>query len=151
MLLLASLSAWIIFTLPLGFIQPPATSCILKENNSFVLKTPAPPEHMYKREVNKRALSLLVDSDLQKSGASSTDPNAFLLRNIRSYHLQTTAGESPLDVRFASNYKESEHSSWVSPLFSSIVYRTQVRRHLKADWHHKNIFPVKPEALILSQ
>lgn len=149
MLLLASLSAWIIFTLPLGFIQPPATSCILKENNTFVLKTPAPPEHMYKREVDKNTLSLLVNSDLQKLGASSTDTNMFLSRNIRSYHPPTNIGESPLDVRFASNYKESEHSSWVSPLFSSIVYRTEVR-HLKVNWHHKSILPGNPEAFILS-
>jgi hypothetical protein len=148
-LLLASLSAWIIFTLPLGFIQPPATSCILKENNTFILKTPAPPERMYKREVNKHTLSLLVDSDLEKLGASNTDTNMFLHRNIRSYHLPTIIGESPLDVRFASNYKESEHSNWVSPLFSSIVYRTQVR-HLKVTQHYKSIFPVKTKALISS-
>jgi len=130
MLLLASLSAWIIFTLPLGLIQPPATSCILKENHTYVLKTITPSERMYKREVDKSTRFLLVDGDLQKPGAGSTDTNTFLSRHVRSYYQPTTVGQSPLDVRFASNYKESEHSSWVSPLFSSIVYRTQVR-HLK--------------------
>lgn len=133
MLLLASLSAWIIFTLPLGFIQPPATSCILKENHTFVLKTLPPPEHVYKREVDKSILSLLVDSDIHKLGPSATDTNTFLSRHSRASHQPNqpmTAGVSPLDVRFASNYKASEHSNWVSPVFSSIVYRTQVR-HLK--------------------
>jgi len=130
MLLLASLSAWIIFTLPLGLIQPPATSCILKENNTIVLKTLPSPEHVYKREVNKHILSLLVDSDTHKLGPSTTDTNTFLPQHSRAFHQQTTAGRSPLDVRIASNYKESEHNTWVSPLFSSIVYRTQVR-HLK--------------------
>jgi hypothetical protein len=105
MLLLASLSAWIIFTLPLGLIQPPATSCILKENHTYVLKTLAPPERVYKREVDRSTLSLTVDSDLQKPGAGSTDTNTFLSRNIRSYNQGKTTGQSPLDVRFASNYK----------------------------------------------
>lgn len=123
MLLLASLSAWIIFTLPLGLIQPPATSCILKENHTYVLKTLAPPEHVYKREVGK-------DSDTHNLGQSTPDTNTFLPRHSRAFHQPTTAGQSPLDVRYASNYKESEHKNWVSPLFSSIVYRTQVR-HLK--------------------
>jgi hypothetical protein len=131
MLLLASLSAWIIFTLPLGLIQPPATSCILWENHTYVLKTVVPPERVYKREVDRSILSLLVDSNLQKPGAGSTDTNTFLSRNPRSYYEAKPTGQSPLDVRFASNYKESEHSSWVSPLFSSIVYRTQVR-HLNS-------------------
>lgn len=126
MLLLASLSAWIIFTLPLGLIQPPATSCILMENHTYVLKTLAPPEHVYKREVNRGTLSLLVGSDLYKLG-----PTTFLSRHSHANHQPITAGQSPLDVRFASNYKESEHSNWVSPLFSSIVYRTQVRHFKK--------------------
>jgi hypothetical protein len=131
MLLLASLSAWIIFTLPLGLIQPPATSCILKENHTYVLKTLAPPQPVYKREVDKHTLSLLVDSDIQKLGPSTTDINTFLSRHSRAFHQPMTAGQSPLDVQFASNYKESEHSNWVSPLFSSIVYRTQVRHFKK--------------------
>ncbi|XP_020288073.1 major facilitator superfamily domain-containing protein 6 isoform X2 [Pseudomyrmex gracilis] len=33
-ILLASLSCWILFTLPLGFIQPPPTSCMVKSNNN---------------------------------------------------------------------------------------------------------------------
>lgn len=40
-LLLLSLGAWIIFTVPLGSIQPPAASCIERgDNNTLVLATP---------------------------------------------------------------------------------------------------------------
>ncbi|XP_069686951.1 major facilitator superfamily domain-containing protein 6 isoform X2 [Periplaneta americana] len=123
-LLLASLSAWIIFTLPLGFIQPPPTSCILKENQTYyVLKTPVEQERIYKREVDKSALFMLVDSDLHGGG---TGTGHFLQsRHTRSFHQGVTAGQSPLNVQFAANYNKEAHSNWVSPLFSSIVYRTQ--------------------------
>lgn len=40
-LLLASLASWIIFTLPLGFIQPEAAKCIIMRNETnFVLESP---------------------------------------------------------------------------------------------------------------
>lgn len=48
LLLLASLCSWIIFTVPLGSIQPPATSCIEFKNNTAILRTP---------EVNPRVVS----------------------------------------------------------------------------------------------
>ncbi|XP_034936682.1 major facilitator superfamily domain-containing protein 6 isoform X2 [Chelonus insularis] len=38
LILLASLSCWIVFTLPLGFVQPPATSCIFKKNGTWRLE-----------------------------------------------------------------------------------------------------------------
>ncbi|KAL6257414.1 hypothetical protein P5V15_010986 [Pogonomyrmex californicus] len=38
LLLLASLSCWIIFTLPLGFIQPPPTSCMIRINDTPYLE-----------------------------------------------------------------------------------------------------------------
>lgn len=40
LILLASLSCWIVFTLPLGFAQPPATSCIVEKNGTFRLEVP---------------------------------------------------------------------------------------------------------------
>lgn len=99
MLLLASLSAWIIFTLPLGFIQPPAASCLQRRNlTEFELRTPD-VTRMLKRSV----------------------PDEF----PRSLRLHFPIGQSPLDVKAASNYDDNIHSGWVKPLFSSIVYRTQ--------------------------
>ena len=56
MLLLASLAAWIIFTLPLGFIQPPATSCIERKNaTDFELRTPQVPR-ILKRSIDPNLL-----------------------------------------------------------------------------------------------
>lgn len=50
LLLLASLAAWIIFTVPLGSLQPPATSCMEIKNNTATLKTP----EVTARIINKR-------------------------------------------------------------------------------------------------
>lgn len=35
------------------------------------------------------------------------------------------AGQSPINVEYAANYKPQDHESWVQPIISSIVYRTQ--------------------------
>ncbi|KZC12453.1 Major facilitator superfamily domain-containing protein 6 [Dufourea novaeangliae] len=50
-ILLASLSCWIIFTLPLGFIQPPVTSCIVLRNNTIYLEAASPDQRIVKRSV----------------------------------------------------------------------------------------------------
>lgn len=52
-LLLASLASWIIFTVPLGSIQPPATSCMTIKNNTGVLTTPDTSAGL----INKRSVS----------------------------------------------------------------------------------------------
>lgn len=39
-LLVASIAAWILFTVPLGSIQPPATSCMEIKNRTAILTTP---------------------------------------------------------------------------------------------------------------
>ncbi|XP_046396000.1 major facilitator superfamily domain-containing protein 6 isoform X4 [Ischnura elegans] len=58
-LLLASLTCWIVFTVPLGFIQPPATSCILRHNHTeYVLRTPGAEDearYLHKRSVDEVA------------------------------------------------------------------------------------------------
>lgn len=47
------------------------------------------------------------------------------MRVARAVRPPSVAGQSPLDVKYASNYQDNLHKTWVSPLFSSIVYRTQ--------------------------
>jgi MFS family permease len=59
MLLLASLAAWIIFTVPLGSIQPPPTSCMEIKNNSPILIAP----NVNARLINKR--SIMMDKQSQ--------------------------------------------------------------------------------------
>lgn len=145
MLLLASLSCWIIFTLPLGFIQPPATSCLVKKNHTeYILETPKVPQ-ILKREApwegpepqlptplavqapesnihynEKREISPFITQEM------FLEEDQPLVRNIRAAKPRVMAGQSPLDIKFVQNYDEKEQSNWVSPIFSSIVYRTQV-------------------------
>lgn len=120
MLLLASLSCWILFTLPLGFIQPPATSCLERRNASdYELKVPQVPR------ILKRSITDTSTDELEESFGIFVKSQHFerITRSVRPY---SEAGQSPLDVRYASNYNEKIHGGWVSPLFSSIVYRTEV-------------------------
>ncbi|XP_017768787.1 PREDICTED: major facilitator superfamily domain-containing protein 6 isoform X2 [Nicrophorus vespilloides] len=99
-LLLASLAAWIIFTVPLGSIQPPAASCIETKNKSALLTTPEITTRlMVKRSIDFPEVHI---------------PKIFI-----------NPGVSPINVDYASNYKEQEHQGWVKPIISSIVYRTQ--------------------------
>nr|CAD7569831.1 unnamed protein product [Timema californicum] len=125
-LLLASLSAWIIFTLPLGFIQPPATSCLIKKNyTDYVLGTPQ------------------IKPLLKRSAPAWEPGDEELERVVRSIRPHVSAGQSPLNVKYASNYNDQEQSNWVSPLFSSIVYRTQVGilRHHGVSLHQLGVSP----------
>ncbi|XP_024886144.1 major facilitator superfamily domain-containing protein 6 isoform X1 [Temnothorax curvispinosus] len=52
LLLLASLSCWIIFTLPLGFIQPPPTSCVVSNDSSYYLEASNKEQRIVKRSTN---------------------------------------------------------------------------------------------------
>ncbi|XP_076632024.1 major facilitator superfamily domain-containing protein 6 jef isoform X2 [Colletes latitarsis] len=63
LILLASLFCWIIFTLPLGFIQPPATSCLVLRNNTVYLKASSPEEWIVKRSVNLAQFYRRSDDD----------------------------------------------------------------------------------------
>lgn len=110
--MLASLSAWIVFTLPLGFIQPPAEKCIVRYNDSYYrLETPHTPR-ILKRSVDN--LPELIDQ-------SNVQQQMRLKRDVRPY---SDAGISPLGVSYVSNYDPVKHSKLVSPTFSNIVYRT---------------------------
>ena len=113
LLLLTSLSAWIVFTLPLGFIQPPATSCITRVNESYyVLRTPE-VQRLLKRSVDNLQYFLDEEDDMESH-----------VRERRAVRPVSEAGVSPLGVEYVNNFNERIHKDWVSPLFSSIVYRT---------------------------
>ncbi|XP_058062067.1 major facilitator superfamily domain-containing protein 6 [Anopheles bellator] len=117
MLLLASLGAWIIFTLPLGFIQPPATSCIERKNaTDFELRTPQVPR------ILKRSIDESIELEMELACANGSE-NPYS-RDKRAARPVAAAGVSPLGVSYANNFNEKLHRDWVSPLFSSIVYRT---------------------------
>jgi hypothetical protein len=110
--LLASLSAWIVFTLPLGFIQPPAEKCIVRYNESFYrLETPHTPR-ILKRSVDNLP-ELIEQSNVQLQ-----------MRTKREVRPFSDAGISPLGISYVNNYDPAKHSNLVSPTFSNIVYRT---------------------------
>ncbi|XP_063381946.1 major facilitator superfamily domain-containing protein 6 [Cydia fagiglandana] len=100
-LLLASLAAWIVFTLPLSWVQPGAVACVVPRNaTSYDL---LPPRY---------------DDTMAPSSAVA-----------RSFHGPTTSAAagsagSPLPVSDAYNYNPAQNADWVTPLHSSIVYRT---------------------------
>lgn len=52
MIFIASLSCWIIFTLPLAFMQPPATSCMVVRNSTVYLEAPNPKTRIAKRSIS---------------------------------------------------------------------------------------------------
>lgn len=123
MLLLASLASWILFTLPLGFIQPPATSCITSFNStSFQLTKPqVQSPRIHKRSIDGKTVHGL--SDLDKALESINNQTDTLLKRARrSAPPIFDAGISPIDVSYAENFIPKIHKTWVSPLFSSIVY-----------------------------
>uniref|UniRef100_A0A1B0GL19 Major facilitator superfamily associated domain-containing protein n=2 Tax=Lutzomyia longipalpis TaxID=7200 RepID=A0A1B0GL19_LUTLO len=67
-LLLASLSCWILFTLPLGFIQPPATSCLERRNaTDYELKVPQAPR-ILKRSISDTNWALDMSSEHLSEG-----------------------------------------------------------------------------------
>lgn len=128
LLLLASLSCWIIFTLPLGFIQPPATRCIVKKNAStYMLETPMAPR-VYKRDVSSVTDFVKYDQDL--NDFEVPDLSTPVIRRTRGLRPRITAGRSPLDVKFASNYNEKQHYNLVMPIYSHIVYTIEVSRRM---------------------
>ncbi|KAG6460246.1 hypothetical protein O3G_MSEX011857 [Manduca sexta] len=93
-LLLASLGAWIVFTLPLSWVQPKPVSCVHPLNDSA-----------YNLTVPK------YDEDW------STPPRSF-------HGLSIPREGSPLPVSDALNYNPKANGDWVTPLHSYIVYRT---------------------------
>lgn len=128
MLLLASLSCWIIFTLPLSFIQPPATLCLIKKNTtSYELRAPDTPR-IIKREAPKfEDLDVFGNNHESPLSAESFEDNqqVFLRKTRAASHTHFFAGQSPLSIPFI----DGEHwkKNLVTPVFSSIVYTTQVR------------------------
>lgn len=55
-MLLVSLSCWIIFTLPLGFIQPPPTSCMVTKINESYLDASNREQRIVKRSTDLEEL-----------------------------------------------------------------------------------------------
>lgn len=124
--MLASLASWILFTLPLGFIQPPAVKCIVRVNaTEYKLTVPQSPMHHVrsKRSVDEPLPPQWNNTDGIPESLLITENGNELNRERRSAPKIFDAGISPIDVSYASNFLPNM-KNYVSPLFSSIVYNT---------------------------
>ncbi|KAL0126821.1 hypothetical protein PUN28_005292 [Cardiocondyla obscurior] len=72
LMLLASLSCWIIFTLPLGFIQPPPTSCmVITSNDTYLLEASSREQRIVKRSTDQDVLYFPEDKEKYLEVASN--------------------------------------------------------------------------------
>ncbi|KAH8337802.1 hypothetical protein KR067_004389 [Drosophila pandora] len=123
-LLLASLACWVLFTIPLSFIRPEAVNCIERRNaTDFVLT--------YTR--TKRDVSAMYEPQVRMDPALGTMPAEEALEEAEASHSRhkrslllprIDAGISPVHINFVSNYDDKYHRDYVTPIFSSMVYRT---------------------------
>lgn len=117
---MASIGSWILFTLPLGFIQPPAIKCI-EQINMTEYRLTIPQSNLPR--IHKRSTDTLSFSDGLPQQLFADD-NEILIRERRGAMQVFDAGTSPIDVSYATNFIPKLHKNYVSPLFSSIVYTT---------------------------
>lgn len=125
-LLLASIGCWIFFTLPVGFIQPAPTSCLeTKNETTIVLRTPQVTRRI-KREAfegpNEDLRQQLEESFSNVKGGFET-----YSRVRRAAKPLSLSGQSPVSVDYANNFDPVKNKGWVSPEYSSIVYKIEVR------------------------
>ncbi|XP_066958533.1 major facilitator superfamily domain-containing protein 6 isoform X2 [Macrobrachium rosenbergii] len=63
MMLLCAVGAWIVFTLSLGFVQPPATACVLFNGTHHILTTPYTSSSKKKRSYDPSSYFLNVEDE----------------------------------------------------------------------------------------
>ncbi|XP_076310035.1 major facilitator superfamily domain-containing protein 6-like [Tachypleus tridentatus] len=134
-MLLFSLFCWIVFTLALDFIYPPASSCVIYNDTHHLLYTP--------RTQREKRSFLNKDTDFPNLAFNLSEEEDWLdmdyghehhqvlSRNKRAYYKEerhkpppgVVVGLSPNDVEYTLNYNRKEHKTYVSPINSSIVYR----------------------------
>lgn len=126
LLLVASLTCWIVFTLPLGFIQPPPAGCMEGFNaTTYELKMAhVPVSRVHKRSIIEDVAVFGTDTDTDALSAPADFTERRAQRQRRGAPPISDAGISPLDVSYANNFIPKLHKDWVSPMFSSIVYTT---------------------------
>ncbi|XP_050421146.1 major facilitator superfamily domain-containing protein 6 isoform X2 [Adelges cooleyi] len=126
LLLLASLSCWIIFTLPLNFTDPPPTKCLVKINQTtYMLETPNREQRLYKRDVSSVEFGNAVVDIFYNDTEVADLTMPVIHRTRRGARPRNTAGRSPVGVQFAQNYNQKEHYNLVYPTHSHNVYKIE--------------------------
>ncbi|XP_023225634.1 major facilitator superfamily domain-containing protein 6-like [Centruroides sculpturatus] len=132
MMLLLSLASWIVFTLALAFIHPPASSCVTFNTTHHILYHP--DAERSKRSANFDEFFALNDVVIETNDENKTedDDTVELYQRYRrqkeKYNRHSSPpnyviGKSPNSVEYTLNYDKEHHTSYISPPFSSIVYR----------------------------
>ncbi|CAM1154710.1 MFSD6 (predicted) [Pycnogonum litorale] len=142
-MILFSLTCWIIFTLSLSFVQPPASSCVMYNRTHHVLYTPSvdrskrsyvsDEEITESKEFGEWMIGQTRDED-ETQNSTDGQPHYFgwSMRQKRQAPEKEdphklppgyVVGLSPGSVEYTLNYKKDKHVSYVSPAFSSMVYK----------------------------
>ncbi|GAB6027518.1 hypothetical protein CHUAL_001767 [Chamberlinius hualienensis] len=128
-ILLFSLVCWIVFTLSLSFISPPASSCIYFNNTHHYLSDPdSGNDVIYVRKRNTEVKDFsendfhwLIDTDISSNNVTFERWR----RGKNKLPPGHVIGQSPGSVHYSVNYDPTKHSNYVHPAFSTIVYRRE--------------------------
>ena len=131
LLLFFSIFSWIIFTSALAYIRPPATACVIFNKTHHTIYTPYSDEKDEGYEVSikaakksKRWTFESISNDFQQS-LSQNVFKRIKRDNSNHYKILPThvIGKSPITIEYTLNYNKDIHSSYVSPPFSTVVYK----------------------------
>ena len=117
------------FTFPLGFVQPEPVSCLIKINASTAkLETPEVIGVLNKREAPNYfevdELPPQEENIILPEEEEFAEPSGKSLFRSKRAIPKPPPGISPLKVTYAENYKKgTEQDSWISPSFSSQVFK----------------------------
>jgi len=117
-ILLTSLACWILFTFPLGSIQPEPVGCIVKLNQTHAkIFMPEPVQVTFTK---REAIFDSLTSDSLTSDSLTSDMELFRFKRAIPKPLP---GISPIRVSYAMNYDPKENINWISPTFSSQIFK----------------------------
>ncbi|CAG2118116.1 unnamed protein product, partial [Medioppia subpectinata] len=136
--LLFSLVCWIVFTFSLAFIRPPASACVIFNETHHILFTPysdyngagadpnAEPETDISENTNIDSKLSLIRKRRGTDEEDRREEEDEWIRKWGSKHKPPPThivGKSPLTVEYTLNYNQEKHVSYVSPPFSTVVYK----------------------------
>ncbi|XP_065567163.1 major facilitator superfamily domain-containing protein 6-like isoform X2 [Artemia franciscana] len=142
LILLCSLAAWIVFNVPLGFIHPPTTSCLIYNVTTDQYFIDIPKNKVLRKRdihhasswdetsplmsVSQQELAKLRDLYHQRSMDVELGMHRFVRIKREDPFAQPkpnhVIGKSPYSVDFAINYDPKDHKNYVSPTFSYTIF-----------------------------
>jgi MFS family permease len=131
-ILLFSLISWIVFTFSLAFIRPPASACVIFNETHHILYTPyseyqVDEEDNNNNQLQQNRLSQLNDRRYEHfiMKRDNKEDEDWIKKSDTRHKPPPTliVGKSPLTVEYTLNYNQEKHISYVSPPFSTIVYK----------------------------